>query len=66
MLFIDGRREGYAPDQCRKTMTVQELIKHLENFDPDLKVYLKNDNGYTYGSITESSFEEEELEDEEW
>lgn len=62
MLFIDGRREGYAPDQCRKTMTVQELIDYLENFDPDLKVYLKNDNGYTYGSITESSFEEEELE----
>lgn len=56
MLFIDGRREGYAPDQCRETMTVQELIDYLAEFDPDEKVYLRNDNGYTYGSVTESSF----------
>ena len=56
MLFIDGRREGYAPDQCRETMTVQELIDYLAEFDPDEKVYLRNDNGYTYGSVTETSF----------
>jgi hypothetical protein len=60
MLFIEGRREGYAPDQCRETMTVQELIDYLAEFDPDEKVYLNNDNGYTYGSITESSFERAE------
>jgi len=66
MLFIEGRRQGYAPDQISNTMTVRELIDWLEQFDEDEKVMLKNDNGYTYGSITESSFEEEELEDEEW
>lgn len=64
MLFIEGRRNGYAPDQCGKTMTVGELIEHLEQFDEDEPVYLKNDNGYTYGSITGSSFEEGEDDDE--
>lgn len=40
-------------------MTVAELMEYLEQFDEDAEVYLKNDNGYTYGSITTSSFEEE-------
>lgn len=56
VLFIEGRREGYAVDQIRRTMTVGELIEYLSMFDEDTKVYLNNDNGYTYGSITESSF----------
>lgn len=56
MVFIEGRREGYTTGQCRETMTVQELIDYLCEFDPDEKVYLDNDNGYTFGSITESSF----------
>lgn len=67
-LFIEGRRNGYAPDQCKNTMTVGELIAYLEQFEEDAPVYLKNDNGYTYGSITERSFEEDyedEFEDEE-
>ncbi len=63
-VFIEGRRDGYGPDQCKKTMTVGELIAMLEDYDEDAKVYLKNDNGYTYGSITQSSFEED-YEDEE-
>lgn len=58
-VFIEGRRNGYSPDQCKNTMTVGELIAYLEDFDEDAKVYLKNDNGYTYGSITRSSFEED-------
>lgn len=64
-VFIDGRRNGYSPDQCGRTLTVQELIGVLEEMEPDAKVYLKNDNGYTYGSITYDSFEEEYLEYEE-
>jgi len=63
-LTIEGRREGYAIDQCRKSMTVGELISYLENWDDDMEIYLDNDNGYTYGSITESSFEEKYEEDE--
>lgn len=65
MVFIEGRREGYAPDQCRETMTVQEIIDYLCEFDPNEKVYLSNDNGYTYGSITENSFQLEGDEDDE-
>ena len=63
-LFIEGRREGYATDQIGRTMTVGELIEFLEQFDEDAEVFLNNDNGYTFGGITESSFEES-FEDEE-
>lgn len=52
-LFIRGKRNGYAPDQCGETLTVGELIAILEKYDHDLPVFLVNDNGYSYGSITE-------------
>lgn len=58
-VYIEGRRDGYNPDQCGKTMTVGELIAYLEQFEEDAEVYLSNDNGYTYGSITADSFTEE-------
>lgn len=64
-LFLEGRRNGYSTEQCGRTMTVGELIAFLEDFDEDTLVYLKNDRGYTYGSITESSFEEGDDEEEE-
>lgn len=64
-LFIEGRRNGYAPDQCGRTMTVGELISFLEQFDEDTEVFIKNDNGYTYGNIVERSFEEDYEEEEE-
>lgn len=64
-LYIEGRRNGYAPEQCGRTMTVRELIDYLEQFDEDMEVYLKNDNGYTYGNITEYSIEESEDEEDE-
>lgn len=57
-LMIEGRREGYGPDQLRRTMTVGELMDYLSQFDEDTPVILNNDGGYTYGSITESSFTE--------
>ena len=57
-LFINAKREGYAPSQCRDTMTIGELITHLQQYDEDTPVFLKHDNGYTYGSITEWDFEE--------
>lgn len=64
-LFIEGRRNGYSPEQCGETMTVREMIEWLEQFDDETQLFLINDRGYTYGSITESSFQEEEIEDEE-
>lgn len=63
-LYIEGRRDGYSPEQCGSTMTVAELISYLEQFDEDVKVYLSNDNGYTYGSITDLSFSDDEDEEE--
>lgn len=67
-LYIDGKRNGYTPDQCGHTMTVGELIALLSEFDEDRPVYLRNDRGYTFGSITEANIypaEEVEGEDEE-
>lgn len=58
-LIYSTFREGYGIDQIRKTMTVGELISFLEDFDEDTPIYLSFDNGYTYGGIVESRFEEE-------
>lgn len=64
-LFIEGRRDGYSPSRCGKTFTVGELRDWLEQFDEEIPVYLNNDNGYTYGRITEYSFMESEYDPEE-
>lgn len=65
IITIEGRREGYAPDQIERTMTVGELIDYLSQFDEDSLVMLNNDNGYTYGSIQYDSFGEIENDNEE-
>lgn len=57
-LYLNTKRNGYDVGQCGPTMTVGELMNLLEDFDPETKLYLKNDGGYTYGSIRESDFEE--------
>lgn len=58
-VYINGKRNGYAPDQCGETFTVGELIERLQDFDEDSPVYLINDNGYTYGSIVDYDVYEE-------
>lgn len=58
IVYIEGRCNGYAPEQCGRTLTVREMIEYLEQFDEDALVLLRNDGGYTYGSITENSFDE--------
>lgn len=65
MLFLEGKRNGYSTEQCGRTMTVGELIAFLQECNEDDKVYLRNDNGYTYGSITERDFEEDQSADNE-
>ena len=64
-IFINTKKQGYSPEQCGKTLTVGELIDLLNGFDPDSKIFLKNDNGYTFGSIRDSDLDEEEDENEE-
>lgn len=57
VLFIEGKRNGYGIDQCGRTLTIGELIEILQNYDEDTPIYLRNDGGYTYGSITEYDIE---------
>ena len=65
-LFINANNNGYEPSQCGRTITVGELINLLSDFDEDMPIYLKFDNGYSYGSIREDDFIEELVEDEEF
>jgi len=60
-LFINAQRTGYSVKQIMRTMTVSELIAYLEQFESDTPVYLKHDNGYTYGGISENDFEDETI-----
>lgn len=65
MITINGKRNGYSPDQIGRTLTVRELIEILEGYDPEEKICIKNDNGYTYGSIGYEDIDEEWEESEE-
>lgn len=62
-VIIEATREGYSTEQVRNTVTVKELIGILSEYDEDSKVYLSNDNGYTYGGIRYGSFSEQETEE---
>lgn len=57
VIILSVNREGYSPDQCPATFTVEELIATLEEFPMDTEVYFgndfKGDYWYTYGSVTE-------------
>lgn len=61
VLFLEGNRNGYAIDQCGKTMTVGELREFLDCMDEDREIFLRNDGGYTYGSINMRDFEEDRI-----
>ena len=56
-MFIDTERTGYEPCQVGETLTVGELAEMLaliaDREGEDTKVFLRNDDGYTYGGITE-------------
>lgn len=56
-LYIEGRRDAYEPEDIAETITVGELIELLREYDEDTPIYLKNDEGYTYGRITAGSIE---------
>lgn len=54
-LYLDTKRSGYSEDSCGDTITVSDLIEILSQYDGDLPVYFRNDNGYTYGNLTDYS-----------
>lgn len=53
-VFVEAHRSGYSASQCG-TMTLGELIALLEDMEAmvgeDAQVFLRHDNGYTYGGI---------------
>ena len=51
-------RDAYAPTEVGGTMTVEELIDALQEFDMSLPVVFSNDGGYTYGAVDNSSLKE--------
>lgn len=59
-VIIDTLREGYDVTQSHGTMTVEELIEFLQDFNADDKIYLSFDRGYTYGGLRYEMFREEE------
>ena len=63
VLLITQRR-GYSIKQVldnTSTLTVQELIDYLSNFDPDSPILFSSDN-YMYGEIDGDSLVETEIE----
>ena len=68
VIIIEAKREGYTIEQAedeREAITVGELMQLLEDFDEDTKVYISNDNGYTYGSVTEYRIREDWVDEDE-
>ena len=53
-VMIEGNRNGYHPDQL-STCTIEDLIAQLEDIayviGMDAPVFIRNDEGYTYGRI---------------
>jgi hypothetical protein len=68
-----NRSEYSIKEAANNSITVRELIEYLQdNLDLDSRIVFSNDNGYTYGYITETvvgeeTWEEEpEEDDDEW
>ena len=68
-----NRYEYSIKEAANNSITVRELIEYLQyNTDLDSRIVFSNDNGYTYGYITEDVVDEEfweeepEEEDDEW
>ena len=64
-LILKTSRTGYSANQCGSTLTVEELIDYISQWDGDTPVFFSNDNGYTYGAIHFDDIDEEDDEDDE-
>lgn len=64
--ILKTNRSEYAIKEASKqSITVRELIDYLaDNCDLDSRIVFSNDNGYTYGYITERVVDTECVEDE--
>lgn len=59
MVVIGAERTAYSANDIRNTFTVAELIEALSQYDPNEKVVLSHDNGFTYGGITWDNISDE-------
>ena len=55
-VLMETRRDEYSLSALSGTMTVGELISQLSAYDEDTPIAFSNDNGYTYGAISDASF----------
>ena len=62
-LIIDAMREAYGKEDI-KTITVGDLLSILEDMDPEEKIVLSHDRGYTFGGIRPELVWEEDEEEE--
>lgn len=60
VITLNTNRSYYGINEAiENSITVEELISELQNYPSDMKIVFRNDNGYTYGHITERSLDEE-------
>ena len=66
VITLETKRTGYSVNQVvDKTITVGELRDYLEEFDEDDFIMFSNDNGYTFGEITDNAISVYEYDEEE-
>lgn len=59
VVFLRGHWDGYTPDQCGETLTVDELIEELENYEEDMPVFINYVSDDIYGVISEVEYDKE-------
>lgn len=65
IIVLDTQRSDYnIKDAADASMTVEELIEELRYLPGDCKVVFRNDNGYTYGYISDRGIDSEYYEPE--
>ena len=57
-IIIKSHRDGYNLQQVESTMTVGQLIAHLQRFNDNEKIFVSHDGGYMYSGVHEEDFVE--------
>ena len=65
-VVFEVTREAYGIEDVRRPLTVRQVINALEEFDDDTLFIISNDEGYTYGKLTDQSYWEQTSDDEEF
>ena len=63
-ILFNTKKTGYSVNQVleeKSTLTVQELIDYLSDFDPNSPILFSNDDGYTFGELNDYTIDEIEI-----